>query len=122
MAKWAKGISGNPGGRPKGFGDIREIARTHTATAIETLVSVMNNPDATASARVAAATALLDRGWGRPTQPIDANIGADTRWIDSELNGLASDLLDKIAGQRENRQKSAEDGSAPAPDRSSNTH
>ena len=68
MAQWAKGESGNPGGRPNGLGEIREIARQHTDTAIETLVKVMNATDASPSARVAAASALLDRGWGRPLQ------------------------------------------------------
>jgi hypothetical protein len=38
-----KGQSGNPGGRPKGLGPIREIAREHTAAAIETLASVMQD-------------------------------------------------------------------------------
>lgn len=35
----------------------------------------MAQPDAPAPARVSAATALLDRGWGKPTQPIDAEEG-----------------------------------------------
>jgi len=34
-----KGQSGNPGGRPKIVGEVKELARTHTAEAIETLVS-----------------------------------------------------------------------------------
>jgi hypothetical protein len=79
MARFRSGESGNPGGRPAGHGEIREIARKHTDAAIETLVTVMNDSDATPSARVGAATALLDRGWGRPAQTIKANIdGADS--------------------------------------------
>ena len=77
MAKWAKGESGNPGGRPSGLGGIREFAREHTDTAIATLVRVMNDEDASPSAQVAAATALLDRGWGRPAQTINASIDAN---------------------------------------------
>lgn len=76
MAQWAKGESGNPGGRPAGLGEIRDIARKHTDSAIATLVTVMNDAEASASARVGAATALLDRGWGRPAQTIDANINS----------------------------------------------
>ena len=43
--KWAKGQSGNLRGRPKGdHADVRELARTHTAHAIEVLVTIMMDP------------------------------------------------------------------------------
>jgi hypothetical protein len=32
----------------------------------------MNQPDANPAARVAAATALLDRGWGKPVATVEA--------------------------------------------------
>ena len=48
--------------------DIRDAARRHTRAAVETLVSVMENPDAPAAARIAAANGILDRGWGKATQ------------------------------------------------------
>jgi len=66
MARFQPGQSGNPGGRPKGYGDLREIARKHTDTAIQTLVDVLNDPGAPPSARVSASIALLDRGYGKP--------------------------------------------------------
>jgi len=96
MAKFRAGESGNPGGRPAGHGEIREIARQHTDTAIETLVKVMNDVDASPSARVAAATALLDRGWGRPAQTIHASIDGNASMLDDALEKAAGDLLDKI--------------------------
>lgn len=68
-----KGQSGNPGGRPKGVGDLRDIARQHTGEAVEVLIEIMGNTKAAPSARVGAATALLDRGWGRPAQEINVN-------------------------------------------------
>ena len=51
---------------------IRSLARSHTRTAINVLVGVMRAKDATAAARVSAANAILDRGWGKATQPLES--------------------------------------------------
>jgi hypothetical protein len=51
--------------------EIRSLARSHTRTALNVLVGVMRSKDATATAKVSAANAILDRGWGRATQPIE---------------------------------------------------
>ena len=72
--RFAKGQSGNPGGRPRGHGDLRELARKHTLTALRTLAEIAERGE-NESARVAAANAILDRGWGKPTQHIDADLG-----------------------------------------------
>lgn len=66
-----KGRSGNPGGRPKEVAEVRDLAREHTTQAIETLVRWMQSDNAKAS--VAAANVLLDRGWGKPSQPISGD-------------------------------------------------
>ena len=65
---WAKGQSGNPGGRPRIVEAVRDIARESTTLAIETLRAIAADQAAPHAARVSAATALLDRGWGRPMQ------------------------------------------------------
>jgi len=65
-----KGQSGNPGGRPKAIAEVKELAREHTGKAVETLVSIMSDPKAPPAARVSAANALLDRGYGKPPQHI----------------------------------------------------
>src|SRR6476646_8654069 len=70
-----RGQSGNPGGRPKVVAEVKELARTHTAAAIETLVSIMSNPKAAPAARVSAANSLLDRGYGKPPQHITGESG-----------------------------------------------
>ena len=70
-----KGRSGNPGGRPKVVAEVKELARAHTREAIETLVSIMSNPKAAPAARVSAANALLDRGYGKPPQHITGEGG-----------------------------------------------
>lgn len=92
------GQSGNPSGRPKDVGHVREIARKHTEAAISALVEIVANgkPD---RARVAAAEAILDRGYGRPTQPIE---GGDQpiRFHDlSKLSRKELDQLEKLVGK-----------------------
>ena len=62
--------------------DIRSLARAHTVTAIRTLAGVMKEPKAPHAARVAAATALLDRGWGKPEQHVE--IDETVHWVISE--------------------------------------
>src|SRR5262249_44537872 len=71
-----KGQSGNPGGRPKEIAEVKELARQHMPAAIEALASIMNNPNTSDAARVSAACALLDRGYGKPQQHIDAEVGS----------------------------------------------
>jgi len=51
--------------------DIKALARVHTETALHTLAKIMTADDAPHSARVAAATTLLNRGWGQPHQSVD---------------------------------------------------
>jgi hypothetical protein len=51
--------------------EIRSLARSHTRTAIRVLVGIMRSKDATPAARVSAANAILDRGWGKATQPLE---------------------------------------------------
>jgi len=70
-----KGQSGNPGGRPKAVAKVQELARAHTSDAVQTLVSIMTNTKAAPAARVSAAKALLDRGYGKPPQQITGEGG-----------------------------------------------
>jgi hypothetical protein len=73
-----KGQSGNPGGRAKvALPDgttITDLARSHTAEAIKTLANIMKSKKAPEAARVSAAAAVLDRGWGRPRQAVDLTV------------------------------------------------
>src|SRR5262245_54357092 len=68
-ALWQKGgPSPNPKGRPKqprSVQEVKALAREHTVGAIETLVKVHKNPKSPPAARVAAASEILNRGWGR---------------------------------------------------------
>jgi len=47
--------------------NLSELAREYTNDALDTLVEVMKSSQSD-SARIAAATAILDRGYGRPTK------------------------------------------------------
>lgn len=60
----------------KSITQIRSLARSHTRTAINVLVGVMRSTNATPAARVSAANAILDRGWGKAPQAIENGNGA----------------------------------------------
>ena len=73
--RWVPGSrSPNPNGRPSIPADVKEAARAHTLAAIETLARVMEDQRAPPSAQVAAASAILDRGWGKPLASIEAKV------------------------------------------------
>lgn len=52
--------------------DVETLARAKTEAAINVLAVIMYRETASPFARVAAANAILDRGWGRPVQPLAA--------------------------------------------------
>ena len=62
------GQSGNPGGRVGVDPKVREAARQYTEQAMAVLGQALNHEDARIA--IKAAEVLLDRGWGKPTQPL----------------------------------------------------
>lgn len=78
MAKFQKGQSGNPGGRPKVVAEVRELARSYTEQAIASLAKIATAGRSEA-ARVSAASALLDRGWGKAAQHVDLGGSVEIR-------------------------------------------
>ena len=67
--------SGRPKGSPnKATASIRDAAQAYTEDALRTLVEVMNDKEQPGPARVGAANAILDRGYGKPKQEVDGNL------------------------------------------------
>jgi hypothetical protein len=112
---FVKGRSGNPSGRSKDppiplryapdltAADRRPIpnlvieARRFSGLAIDTLVE-LTKTKYPSSTRYTAATALLDRGYGRPAQSLDLHLSADaitrlTDMTDAELAALEARMI-----------------------------
>jgi hypothetical protein len=71
---------------------VVELARSHSPEAIRTLQS-MRNDEASPAARVAAANAILDRGYGKPKETVDANVRTSWEiWCSPQWEGRASSL------------------------------
>jgi hypothetical protein len=63
------GSGGSRKGIPnKATADIKAAAAIHGPAALQALISIAENDEAPPSSRVAAAVALLDRGFGKPSQ------------------------------------------------------
>jgi len=84
------GQSGNPGGRPRVVGELRELARAHAPEAIEELARLAMKARSE-SARVAAIRELLDRGYGKPTQFLATDNEAS--WKHMTLDELNAEIL-----------------------------
>jgi hypothetical protein len=114
--RFVKGESGNPLGRPKDLSippvyapdltaaDRRPIpnlvteARKYSGLAVDTLVE-LTKTKYSGSTRYAAATALLDRGYGWPAQSLDLHLSADaitkrlSDMTDAELAALEARMI-----------------------------
>ena len=110
-----RGQSGNPGGRSKLPADIREAFKAKAPQALEVLTRCLQSGDD----RIAmmAAQAILDRGYGRPTQSIDASINDDPVRYIVELpkkSATTQEWLEDI--RREDAERSLVTGVAAAVD------
>jgi len=70
-------------GRPKGSKnkanrELRDLARSYTAQALETLAHIASHGESE-GARVQASVALLDRAWGKPKAQIEADMNNEVQ-------------------------------------------
>jgi hypothetical protein len=98
LKPFQKGISGNPGGRPKKVQDVAALAKDNSVKAMERLVKLIDSGDDKVA--LAAANAVLDRAVGKPKQTVDMNadvtnrngsepVSDTTRWIEETLRARA---------------------------------
>jgi hypothetical protein len=64
-----KGVSGNPGGKPKVAGEVRALLEGNTLKAAEKLIAMLNDSDTKIA--LAAANGILDRVLGKPRQAVE---------------------------------------------------
>lgn len=88
--------------------NIRSLARSYTEAAIQTLGGIMGQTAAPPSARVAAAVALMDRGWGKPAQIADVTVrrAIAKEIADDELAAIATGSSDGAAEAQDDSEES----------------
>lgn len=67
---------------------LTEIAADFTAEAISTLAAIMRDASAPAAARATAANSILDRGHGKPKQPVEHELDV-SKLTDDQVVALA---------------------------------
>jgi hypothetical protein len=95
--RWLPGQSGNPSGRSKDDFYLQRLARQKTEKALSVLVSIASDKQAPAAARVTAASAILDRGWGRPKMEVDTNVNVS---IAATYASQLMELADRASNAR----------------------
>lgn len=107
--------------------EVEMLARVHTVAAINTLAKIASLGDETpwedvpAGARISAANALLDRGWGRPSQTVTVDQGED-HMSDEELARHVEQriaILAAAAGSGSGRSGSGANAAGAAEEKSS---
>lgn len=87
----------NPNGRPKKVltaaelfeqqikRDLKAAAKQHSPEAFRFLLDTMRDTTAGVQHRLNAATQILDRGWGKPTNHTEISVGVYDKLSDEEL-------------------------------------
>lgn len=103
---WAKGVSGNPGGRRAIPPEVRESCRVYTMEAVGTLIHWMRQRE-DANASIKSAIALLERGWGKAPQlvgVVNSSEGPTTFTIsigDDDITEITAEVPSNGSGQND---------------------
>ncbi len=94
-SRWKKGESGNPGGKRRDHSAVKELARKNSRTALLVLISIMKDRGQKAVSRIAAANAVLDRGYGKVAQEVQVKGTGDKGQIEIQhmTKALSTDEL-----------------------------
>ena len=74
---------------------LTDLARAQTENAVGVLVEIMTSKE-TPPARIAAANALLDRGWGKPRGEVEAEPAADIAAIIAERRRQVAEGMEDL--------------------------
>lgn len=96
---WVKGQSGNPGGLPKGTAEIAQLARAKSPEVIARLTKIALTSK-NERAAIAAGEVLLERGFGKPIQPVDAGASLNDLLTLDEQRSLADAVRAAVERQR----------------------
>ena len=98
---WVRGVSDNPGGRPRQPVKALELARSRSPEAFERICDLMQSKNEQVA--LAACREVLDRGWGKPAQESTVTLRHDdvTEWSRAEI-------LARLAELRERRDEESE--------------
>lgn len=95
------GQSGNPGGMPRGVGEVKKLARQWTSKAIETLADIMMDDGQSGPARVSAAEALLNRGYGKPLQQMEVGKPGDfAEMTDDQVDAFIAQTVNELSAAK----------------------
>ena len=100
--RWKPGVSGNPGGRPKGSAKaVREALGGSPSELAHGLLEIFRDEKQRSADRIAAGRELWDRGWGKA--PAFASVeGGDPLELD-EVSRAIEAIQDELAARREAR-------------------
>jgi hypothetical protein len=86
--RFKPGQTGNPGGRKRIDNEIRKMLADGTKESVKALCDIVSNSSISPKVRCFAAQIILDRVYGKATQPIDAIVGGRGEPVVFEFRGI----------------------------------